>query len=66
VTPRAAAGTPRRWGLDVRWGSVRGAVAFRDPGSGEWVEVERRWLRSDNPKTDLAWMRRRVTREDGK
>ena len=52
-----------RWGLDVRWGSVRGAVAFRDPVSGERVEVEGQWLRSENPKTDLQWMRRRIKRE---
>jgi hypothetical protein len=52
-----------RWGLEVRWGSVRGAVGFRDPVSGQWVEVEAQWLRSENPKTDLQWMRRRIKRE---
>jgi hypothetical protein len=63
VTPRAPAQQReprRRWGLAVWWGSTRGAVAFRDPVSGERVEVEGQWLRSTNPRTDLGWMLRRA------
>jgi hypothetical protein len=56
---------PGRWGLDVRWGTTRGAVAFRDPISKQWIEVDGRRVRSDNPKTDLRWMRRRIKREGG-
>lgn len=51
---------PPRWGLDVSWGVVLGAVRFRDPFTGEWHEVEGRWLPSPNEKTDLRWMRSRA------
>lgn len=49
-----------RWGLQARWGRARGDVAVRDPETGEWWEIEGRCLGSDNPRTDLAWLRRRI------
>jgi len=52
----------KRWGLEVYWGSVTGAVAFRDPITKERIEVEGKWLRSDNPRTDLRWMLARAAR----
>jgi hypothetical protein len=64
MTPQPPAGQRTRWGLAVWWGSTRGAVAFRDPVSGERVEVEARWLRSTNPRTDLGWMLRRARRTE--
>jgi hypothetical protein len=57
---RERADDPKRWGLEVEWGATAGAVRFRDPWTGERIEVEGKWLKSEHKHLDLRWMARRA------